>query len=39
MNGEINDAVAWLKRLKTVNIPILRQAARGLAKLQQDEKN
>ncbi len=39
MNGEINDAVAWLKRLKTVDIPVLRQTARELAKLQQDENN
>ena len=39
MNGEINDAVAWLKRLKTVNIPVLRQTAKELAKLQQDKKN
>jgi HD-like signal output (HDOD) protein len=39
MNTEINDAVAWLKRLRKVNIPVLRQTARELAKLKQDEDN
>lgn len=39
MNVEINDAAAWLKRLSKVNIPVLRQTARELAKLKQDEDN
>jgi HD-like signal output (HDOD) protein len=39
MNAEINDAAAWLKRLSRVNIPVLRQTARELAKLKQDEDN
>lgn len=39
MNAEINDAAAWLKRLKRVNIPVLKQTARELAKLKQDEDN
>lgn len=37
MNTEINDAVAWLKQLQKVKIPVLRQTARELAKLKQDE--
>ena len=39
MNVEINDAAAWLKQLSKVNIPVLRQTARALAKLEQDEDN
>lgn len=39
MNTEINDAAAWLKKLSKVNIPVLRQTARELAKLKQDEDN
>lgn len=39
MNVEVNDAAAWLKRLSKVNIPVLRQTARALAKLKQDEDN
>lgn len=39
MNDEINDAVAWLKNLRKVNIPVLKQTARELAKLKQDEDN
>lgn len=39
MNGEISDAIAWLKQLRKVSIPVLRQTARELAKLQLDEEN
>jgi HD-like signal output (HDOD) protein len=39
MNAEINDAVAWLKSLRKVNIPVLKQTARELAKLKQNEDN
>lgn len=39
MNAEINDAVAWLNSLRKVNIPVLRQTARELAKLKLDEDN
>lgn len=39
MNVEIDDAAAWLKQLSKVNIPVLRQTARALAKLEQDEDN
>ena len=39
MNADINDATAWLNRLRKVNIPVLRQTARALAKLRQDEDN
>lgn len=39
MNGEINDAIAWLKQLRKVSIPVLRQTARELAKLKLDEDN
>lgn len=37
MNAEINDAVAWLKSLRKVNIPVLEQTARELNKLEQNE--
>lgn len=39
MNDEINDAVAWLKNLRKINIPVLKQTARALEKLKQDEDN
>jgi len=39
MNDEINDAVAWLKNLRKINIPVLRQTARELARLKEDEDN
>lgn len=39
MNNEINDAVTWLKSLRKINIPVLRQTARELAKLKQDEEH
>jgi HD-like signal output (HDOD) protein len=39
MNDEINDAVAWLKNLRKINIPVLKQTARELEKLKQDEDN
>jgi len=39
MNDEINDAVAWLKNLRKINIPVLKQTARELAKLKEDEDN
>lgn len=39
MNGEINDAIAWLKQLRKVSIPVLRQTARELARLKLDEEN
>ncbi len=39
MNDEINDAVAWLKNLRRTNIPVLKQTARELEKLKQDEDN
>lgn len=39
MNAEINDAVAWLKSLSKVTIPVLKQTARELDKLKQDEDN
>jgi HD-like signal output (HDOD) protein len=39
MNDEINDAVAWLKSLHKIDIPVLKQTARELAKLKQDEEN
>ena len=39
MNTDINHATEWLKRLSKVNIPVLRQTARNLAKLKQDEDN
>lgn len=39
MNNDINDAAAWLKHLSRVNIPVLKQTARGLTKLKQDEDN
>jgi len=37
MDASINDAVAWLKSLHKVNMPVLRQTARELAKLKQNE--
>ena len=39
MNDEINDAVAWLKNSCKINIPVLKQTARALEKLKQDEDN
>lgn len=39
MNDEINDAIAWLKNLRKINIPVLKQTARELAKLKDDEDN
>jgi len=39
MNAATNDAKAWLKKLSRVNIPVLKQTARGLAKLKLDEDN
>lgn len=39
MNDEINDAIAWLKNLRKINIPVLKQTARELAKLKEDEDN
>jgi len=39
MNAEINDVVAWLKNLRKTNIPVLKQTARELARLQLDEDN
>jgi HD-like signal output (HDOD) protein len=39
MNDDINQALDWLKRLRKVNIPVLRQTARALAKLKLDEDN
>ncbi len=39
MNPVTNDAKAWLKKLSRVNIPVLKQTARGLAKLKLDEDN
>lgn len=39
MNDDINDAIAWLKNLRKINIPVLKQTARELAKLKDDEDN
>lgn len=39
MNTEVNHALTWLKRLSKINIPVLRQTARALAKLKLDEDN
>ncbi len=39
MNDELNDAVAWLKNLRKIHIPVLKQTARELAKLKEDEDN
>lgn len=39
MNDDINDAIAWLKNLRKINIPVLKQTARELAKLKEDEDN
>ncbi|MEE9331986.1 MAG: HDOD domain-containing protein [Methylophilaceae bacterium] len=39
MDVGINDAAAWLKRLCSVNIPVLKQTARGLTALKKDEDN